>query len=262
MSDPRILTLATTLEARRPSSSSEKCTICLMLLTDTPAGLSKAEMESVITKVCGDKHFFHRICLESWFRSATPHLNTCPVDRALCFGSMCVNQPATDNVEYSDFLGHDPDTHDHANGFLGQLPTHFAEGTEVVFPDNFLKGLEDMEVLDHNAVKPRPDQNDPVANTIARGMYPLPRVRPFSAEADPEAQQDFLDGAADLVGFFDNEEPEANLKTHQGFFDGAANLVGFFKDEERDIDHEKQDDTEDESEDAFFTGRFTRPSGN
>jgi hypothetical protein len=72
MSDPRTLTLATALEARRSSSFSEKYAICLELLTDTPAEFSKAETESVITEVCGDKHFFHRICLESWFRSATP----------------------------------------------------------------------------------------------------------------------------------------------------------------------------------------------
>jgi hypothetical protein len=45
-------------------------------------------------------------------------------------------------------------------------------------------------------------------------MLPIPRVRPFSAEADPEAHQDFLDGAAHLVGFFDTEEPEADPEAH------------------------------------------------
>jgi hypothetical protein len=116
--DPRTLIHAIALEARRSFSPSEICAVCQELLTDAPPDFQSTafwtptdreyESESVIIKVCGDKHFFHRLCIKSWWLSANPPINTCPVDRAVAFGNTRVDQPTTDNVEYAEFLGHDP----------------------------------------------------------------------------------------------------------------------------------------------------------
>jgi len=76
-------------------------------------------MEAVITKVCGDKHFFHRICIESWWKSGNPHLNTCPIDRTLCYGGVRVPQQPVNLPTYTTFPGHDP--HAHVTVHLGRI---------------------------------------------------------------------------------------------------------------------------------------------
>jgi hypothetical protein len=227
-------------------------------------------MESVNIKVCGPNHFFHKSCILSWWESATPSLNTCPMDRVLCYGDMRVGQPATDNIEYADFLGYNPRYHDvdfPANGFIGQLARHTAERTEIGFPDYLLQNIANAEVVDHDAVNShchhnhdsafqdapepvgngqgafdavhdgdydgeyegefdesdefeqsgsdeleslRPGENDPFAASIARGLHPTPRLRPFGLEADQEAYLG-LDNATHLVGFFSDDEPKPEI---------------------------------------------------
>ncbi|KAI4670597.1 uncharacterized protein J4E79_000883 [Alternaria viburni] len=127
--NPHTLTLSTALEARY-SPSGEKCAICQESLEDvppvydstdehTPDTNHQAGMEAVITKVCGDKHFFHRTCIESWWKSGNPHLNTCPIDRTLCYGGVRVPQEPVNLPTYTTFPGHDP--HAHGTVHIGRL---------------------------------------------------------------------------------------------------------------------------------------------
>ncbi|KAI4950806.1 hypothetical protein J4E86_007312 [Alternaria arbusti] len=127
--NPHTLTLSTALEARY-SPSGEKCAICQESLEDTPPVYDpadehtsntdcQADMEAVVTKVCGDKHFFHRTCIESWWKSGNPHLNTCPIDRTLCYGGARVPQEPVNLPTYTTFPGHDP--HAHGTVHLGPL---------------------------------------------------------------------------------------------------------------------------------------------
>ncbi|KAI4691011.1 uncharacterized protein J4E88_002488 [Alternaria novae-zelandiae] len=127
--DPHTLTLSTALEACH-SPSGEKCAICQESLEDAPPVYApadehtsdtdcQADMEAVVTKVCGDKHFFHRTCIESWWKSGNPHLNTCPIDRTLCYGDVRVPQEPVNLPTYTTFPGHDP--HAHGTVRLGPL---------------------------------------------------------------------------------------------------------------------------------------------
>lgn len=134
--DPHTLTLSTALEARY-SPSGEKCAICQESSEDAPPVCDPADehtsdtdcqanLKAVVTKVCGDKHFFHRICIESWWKSASPHLNTCPVNRTLCYGHVRVPQEPVNLPTYTTFPGHDPHAHGtvHSDGtddYLGSL---------------------------------------------------------------------------------------------------------------------------------------------
>jgi hypothetical protein len=333
--NPRTLTLSNALEARQ-SPSDDKCAICQELLKDLPPIYSpadrytsntdrKAEMDAVITKVCGDKHFFHRVCIESWWKSASPHLNTCPIDRTLCYGNVRVGQ-ADDNIpEYATFLGHNSHAHDfvYPESFIGQIMAHYAERTHMQFPAYLLAQHGDVEEHGHDAVNPssnalpgrtaeelqalstddtdlfithardeasnslnqdqitslnplvdglpgraiedvqapfasdrdlsdlipegmeeigaqhanndtrrrsQPGRNDPLADSIARGLLPAPRVAPFSVEAEPEAYHD-LDGSAHLVGFFENEDDifggcgAGAGSLHESVDDGAAEYM-------------------------------------
>ncbi|KAF1829029.1 hypothetical protein BDW02DRAFT_584026 [Decorospora gaudefroyi] len=144
------LTLATALEGRQPPPN-EKCAICQELLTSAPPQytstsesesststsptstspsspstsesesptstspndptISSTDMQPVTTQVCGPTHFFHRICITSWWTSATPNLNTCPLDRTVCYGSERVCQTAVNVPDFAEFLGHDPELH-------------------------------------------------------------------------------------------------------------------------------------------------------
>ena len=119
--NPHTLTLSTALEARY-SPSGEKSAICQESSEDAPPVYDPAEehtsatdyqadMEAVVTKVCGDKHFFHRNCIESWWKSGNPHLNTCPIDRTLCYGGVRVPQEPVNLPTYTTFPGHDPHAH-------------------------------------------------------------------------------------------------------------------------------------------------------
>ena len=135
--NPEMLTINTALETCRPCPTNEKCAICLEMLTEAPpnyknTGATPAEASSepkkptaadsttepdsdsdaVKTKVCGDAHFFHRICIMSWFTSADPNLNSCPMDRRLLFGSHLVRQRVADiatmnpnNFTFTDSTG-------------------------------------------------------------------------------------------------------------------------------------------------------------
>jgi hypothetical protein len=224
-------------------------------------------MEAVIIKVCGDAYFFHRLCIESWWLSATPSLNTCPIDRALCYDNMHVGQSVTKNVEWAEFLGHDPhardtdipdflDTDILADPLLGRSLIRLAKSTIIPFPGHLLQGDGDMEVLDfsgrscdladvadianasqdtieldeheylssiaqatsesvHDEIEeldaydcehPRPWLNDAFADLLTRGLNPVLRARPFSAEADPEAYQDCVGGLTHLVDLFDDND--------------------------------------------------------
>jgi hypothetical protein len=306
----RTLKLSDALEPCQ-SPSDDKCAICQELLDELPPTYSsadrctsnthrKAEMEAFITKVCGDKHFFHRVCIESWWKSATPHLNTCPIDRSLCYGNVRVGQVDVNIPEYATFPGHNPHTHDivYPESFVGHIMAHFAERTNMQFPGYLLVQHGDIEEHGHDTMNPysnalpgrtaeelqalsiddtdsfithardeafnslnqnqiaslnlpvdrlsdcaieavqapfasdrdlsdlipegmeeigaedasddtcrrgQPGRNDPLADSIARGLLPAPRVTPFSVEADPETYQG-LDSSAHLVGFFENED--------------------------------------------------------
>jgi hypothetical protein len=163
---PHALSLSTALETRQ-SPPDENCAICQELLDDAPPIYGPAdersfntdrqiETEAVITKICGDKHFFHRVCIESWWKSASPHLNTCPIDRTLCYGSASVRQAAVNPPEYTRFLGHDPHAHGtvHPDGFVEQLLAHWTNRTELNLSD-FIAPDVDLERLDYETIHDR-----------------------------------------------------------------------------------------------------------
>ncbi|CAO2657156.1 Nn.00g032820.m01.CDS01 [Neocucurbitaria sp. VM-36] len=135
--NPQLLTLDTALETCRPSPVGEKCVICQEIVSNVPPNYKAAaaheakpeakseqpaigandatDIEAVKTKVCGDMHFFHRICIMSWFKSTTPYLNTCPIDRKVLFGTHLVPQRATNLPTFAAFPGHTIEAH-YANG--------------------------------------------------------------------------------------------------------------------------------------------------
>ena len=96
--------------------------------------IEEIESTPVIIKACGPTHFFHTVCILRWWCSANPMINTCPLDRAVAYGSMRVQQSAVDNVEFADFLGHEIDEHDDG---LAEIPLTGNERTTIEFPDSF-----------------------------------------------------------------------------------------------------------------------------
>jgi hypothetical protein len=163
---PHALSLSTALETRQ-SPSGENCAICQELLEDAPPVYNptderpfntdrQIETEAVITKICGDKHFFHRVCIQSWWKSASPHLNTCPIDRTLCYGSAPVQQADVNPPEYTRFLGHYPHAHGTVppDGFVEQLLAHWTNRTELNLSD-FIAQDVDLEGLDYETIHDR-----------------------------------------------------------------------------------------------------------
>jgi len=102
-------------------------------------------MEAVVTKVCGDKHFFHRTCIESWWKSGNPHLNTCPIDRTLCYGDVRVPQEPVNLPTYTTFPGHDP--HAHGTVRLGPLSADDIEFITSARNQAFISMLTPHQVI-------------------------------------------------------------------------------------------------------------------
>ncbi|KAI1522706.1 zf-rbx1 multi-domain protein [Pyrenophora tritici-repentis] len=90
--NPESLTYFTAIEGCTPPQG-EECSVCLEALEgpapqyDNNSGADGHK--TVFIKVCGPKHFFHRRCIMRWWRSASPMLNTCPMDCVVAYGGSC-----------------------------------------------------------------------------------------------------------------------------------------------------------------------------
>jgi hypothetical protein len=110
MIDPTTLSIDTALECCSQYKPDEECGICLEALVTKPA---QSEDTAVVqTKMCGDKHRFHRACIMAWFRSATPNLNICPLDRTVLFGCSRVPQMPLNLPRFTEFPGHAVEEHE------------------------------------------------------------------------------------------------------------------------------------------------------
>jgi hypothetical protein len=67
--------------------------------------------EVVKTKVCGDAHFFHRICVMSWLTSTNQGLNECPLDRNILHGTERIPQPMSNLTSFVQFPSHNVADH-------------------------------------------------------------------------------------------------------------------------------------------------------
>jgi hypothetical protein len=115
MVDASTLTIDTALRVCYTYPQDGKCDICmcsLMPASPVEETTASSDTEIVITKVCGDKHHFHRACINAWFRSGTPHLNECPLDRKILYGTERVPQQPVNSAGYAEFPGHDPEGHE------------------------------------------------------------------------------------------------------------------------------------------------------
>jgi hypothetical protein len=183
MVDASTLTIDTALDICQTYPQGGKCDICMSSLMPTSAEYTTESnnTEVVITKVCGDKHNFHRACIETWFRSSMPHLNECPLDRKILYGTERVPQQPINLAGYTEFPGHDVEGHEEfysshhvLNGSGSGLPDLFySDGPdEWVVQANglvsFFSDGEDDEVQDI-ADMPPPTPEEQLAMDVAFG---------------------------------------------------------------------------------------------
>ncbi|KAF1842292.1 uncharacterized protein K460DRAFT_358920 [Cucurbitaria berberidis CBS 394.84] len=225
--NPRLLTINTALETCRPSPANEKCAICQEMLTDAtleaqPKSESKkdanpgpsqqasasnpTDMEAVKTKVCGDMHFFHRICIISWFTSTVPNLNSCPIDRNLLFGPHLVSQPESNLPTFDPFPGHDVYYHDTDQpARVSWLPNDFAAQSFAVFDNLDHAALLAAETLDHDVLQAAAEEEQAMPG------------RAVEIVADPEGIESGEPISSDLE--------EISSDEHGGYLQDAAELA-------------------------------------
>jgi hypothetical protein len=146
MIDPSTLTIDTALECCSQYNPEEECGICYEALGIKPAESEDATV--VQTKVCGGKHYFHRVCIIAWFRLAMPNLNICPLDRTVLFGSERVPQMPTNLPSFVDFPGHDVEEHEEF--YANQPQQRVAEQRERALDEGLVE--QEREDLDGNLV--------------------------------------------------------------------------------------------------------------
>ena len=205
------LTIHTALETCESFPRDEKCGICIELLSNAPAVTSQtvsenvsqdhADHEVVKTKVCGDAHFFHRICIMAWFHSATPNLNTCPIDRNVLFGTERIAQPLSNVPSYVEFPGHDVE--DHEEFYAGLAHRNTAPEPEPDFLDPERAAFFGTDDDDEPAVLQTP------FGAIADWTQPTPEEEEheFVCGEEDDPREPFLP-LTDL----DDEVPEADAE--------------------------------------------------
>jgi hypothetical protein len=110
MASPETLTLDTALEVAHSYPTNGQCGVCLEDLVPRMCGNDKI---LVIVKPKGCKScFYHKVCLESWLKSATPNLNICPLDRSVIYGNERVPQQPVNLLTFTEFPGHEVDGHE------------------------------------------------------------------------------------------------------------------------------------------------------
>jgi hypothetical protein len=78
MINPQNFTIDLALVVSQLCTQDWKCVICLEPFSSVlpqVSGLKNSDAAIVTTRVRGDKHHFHRVCIIAWSRSLTPHLN-------------------------------------------------------------------------------------------------------------------------------------------------------------------------------------------
>jgi hypothetical protein len=118
MTNPQTLTRRTCLEICQLYLPNEKCGVCFEPLSPVGQDLQDSrelapstgrvsDNEIVKTKVCGDAHFFHRICIMSWLTSTNQGFNECPLDRNILYGTERIPQPMFNLPSFVQFPDHD-----------------------------------------------------------------------------------------------------------------------------------------------------------
>jgi hypothetical protein len=205
MVDARSLTINTALEVCQTYPQDWHCDICKCSLKPTSEDATDPTgTEVVITKVCGDKHHFHRACIEAWFRSGTPHLNECPLDRKILYGTERVPQAPVNLPGYTEFPGHDVEGHEefyssHQDFNEQDLPDVFYSGGPDEWIDeaaglvSFFGPAESVEI-DDIADMPPPTAEEQIAIEAAFG--------PDQAELAQDFRY-FLSSVAPIISFLD-----------------------------------------------------------
>lgn len=178
------LTIDTALEVGHNYPQDGKCDICLQSLVPTGPvedTFEPDDAEIVITKVCGDKHHFHRICINAWFHSSTPHLNECPLDRKVLYGTERVPQEPVNLPHFVQFPGHDVDEHEE---FYATHPSPDSQD-----PDDLFYGDGPDEWLDENMVDFF--NSEEFRNTI--GLPTASREEQIARMADFGARHSYLE---------------------------------------------------------------------
>jgi hypothetical protein len=179
MADPTTLTIDTSLEVCLQYQPDELCGVCLQAL-DTKSSDGQ-QMVIVQTKVCSDKHHFHRVCLMAWFCSSTPHLNVCPMDRNVLFGTERVPQRPSNLPTFVSFPGHD------------------VEGHEAFYANHPLEN----ETSDFEALEEELRSTHEMFQTLLLAREHGSISRPEHRREVPQEREYLND---DLVSFFNDEE--------------------------------------------------------
>ncbi|RMZ69325.1 hypothetical protein GMOD_00006099 [Pyrenophora seminiperda CCB06] len=203
---PATLTLDTALAfPSLPPSSTETCSICQELVSApapsygtryadcTPAEATAhhaTESKAAMIKVCGPKHFFHTVCIMSWWTSGVDVINTCPLDRCVAFGAERVEQRPTENEEEyeEEYLEEDDEEVER------ELLAEFEEGFER---DVQLSAAGRQLAYEFSLEYPNPEvtanafQPAPISVLLARARQAVaPFVGRSPSETDAEGETD------------------------------------------------------------------------
>jgi hypothetical protein len=190
MVNPATLSIDTALEVCSQYKPDEECGVCLEPLDAKP---SQSEDTAIVhTKVCGNKHHFHRTCIMAWFCSATPNLNICPLDRTVLFGSERVPQMPLNLPTFAAFPGHDVDVHE-------EFYANQSNDNEVLQFQDINERLRNMlNMLEHGVA---PQQEQPAEDAVLQLNYIEEGVIHMLNMLD---ERDYLDD--DLVSFFNSDD--------------------------------------------------------
>ena len=141
------------------------------------------KMRLVTTKVGGYKRCVHRVCINSWWESVGLHLNTCPMNHALCYGIERKGQTAVNLPEYTGFIGHNLHTQRYFR------PLSFSQWLLASYPHSNM-GNDGLEELDS-------DEDD--TDSIAMPGREMEVVQaPFAKDPDPiEVLEGLVETVAD-----------------------------------------------------------------